>query len=96
VRSRICRCTSVGWPEDQARVALFPASDRSAFVTGHNVAADGGTKAGGGGMWYPCNPVLVGTKGGLRTNVDARVLDADDRPIPGALRGREHDGRGVR
>lgn len=25
----------------------------------------------------------LGTKGGLRTDVDARVLDADDRPIPG-------------
>ncbi len=25
----------------------------------------------------------LGTKGGLRTDIDARVLDADDRPIPG-------------
>ena len=25
----------------------------------------------------------LGTKGGLRTDVDGRVLDADDRPIPG-------------
>ena len=25
----------------------------------------------------------LGTKGGLRTDVDARVLDAEDRPIPG-------------
>ena len=38
----------VGWPEDQARVALFLASDQSAFVTGHNIPVDGGTKAGGG------------------------------------------------
>jgi NAD(P)-dependent dehydrogenase (short-subunit alcohol dehydrogenase family) len=40
----------VGWPEDQARVALFLASDLSAYVTGHNVPVDGGTLAGGG--WY--------------------------------------------
>ena len=33
----------LGWPEDQARVALFLASDLSAFVTGHNVPVDGGT-----------------------------------------------------
>lgn len=40
----------LGWPEDQARVALFLASDLSAFVTGHNIPVDGGTLAGGG--WY--------------------------------------------
>lgn len=40
----------VGWPEDQARVALFLASDLSAFVTGHNIPVDGGTLAGGG--WF--------------------------------------------
>ena len=40
----------LGWPEDQARVALFLASDMSSFVTGHNVPVDGGTRAGGG--WY--------------------------------------------
>jgi 3-oxoacyl-[acyl-carrier protein] reductase len=40
----------LGWPEDQARVALFLASDMSAFVTGHNIPVDGGTRAGGG--WY--------------------------------------------
>jgi NAD(P)-dependent dehydrogenase (short-subunit alcohol dehydrogenase family) len=40
----------LGWPEDQARVALFLASDLSGFVTGHNVPVDGGTKAGGG--WF--------------------------------------------
>jgi NAD(P)-dependent dehydrogenase (short-subunit alcohol dehydrogenase family) len=42
-----------GWPEDQARVALFLASDMSAFVTGHNVPVDGGTKAGGGWFYSP-------------------------------------------
>ena len=40
----------LGWPEDQARVALFLASDMSCFVTGHNVPVDGGTRAGGG--WF--------------------------------------------
>jgi NAD(P)-dependent dehydrogenase (short-subunit alcohol dehydrogenase family) len=43
----------VGWPEDQARVALFLASDQSAFVTGHNIPADGGTKAAGGWLFSP-------------------------------------------
>jgi len=43
----------LGWPEDQARVALFLASDMSSFVTGHNVPTDGGTKAGGGWFWSP-------------------------------------------
>lgn len=43
----------VGWPEDQARVALFLASDLSSFVTGHNVPVDGGTRAGGGWFWSP-------------------------------------------
>jgi NAD(P)-dependent dehydrogenase (short-subunit alcohol dehydrogenase family) len=41
----------LGWPEDQARVALFLASDMSSFVTGHNIPVDGGTKAGGGWFW---------------------------------------------
>ena len=40
----------VRWPEDQARVALFLASDLSAFVTGHNIPVDGGSHAGGG--WF--------------------------------------------
>jgi NAD(P)-dependent dehydrogenase (short-subunit alcohol dehydrogenase family) len=40
----------LGWPEDQARVVLFLASNLSSFVTGHNVPVDGGTKAAGG--WY--------------------------------------------
>jgi NAD(P)-dependent dehydrogenase (short-subunit alcohol dehydrogenase family) len=43
----------LGWPEDQARVALFLASDMSSFVTGHNVPTDGGTQAGGGWFWSP-------------------------------------------
>jgi NAD(P)-dependent dehydrogenase (short-subunit alcohol dehydrogenase family) len=40
----------VGWPEDQARVALFLASDLAGYVTGHNIPVDGGTRAAGG--WY--------------------------------------------
>lgn len=43
----------LGWPEDQARVALFLASDLSAYVTGHNIPVDGGTKAGGGWFFAP-------------------------------------------
>ena len=43
----------LGWPEDQARVALFLASDMSAYVTGHNVPVDGGSRAGGGWFYSP-------------------------------------------
>ncbi len=43
----------LGWPEDQARVALFLASDLSSFVTGQNIAVDGGTRAGGGWFYSP-------------------------------------------
>jgi NAD(P)-dependent dehydrogenase (short-subunit alcohol dehydrogenase family) len=43
----------LGWPEDQARVALFLASDLSSYVTGHNIPVDGGTKAGGGWFYSP-------------------------------------------
>ena len=43
----------LGWPEDQARVALFLASDLSAYVTGHNIPVDGGTRAGGGWFYSP-------------------------------------------
>jgi 3-oxoacyl-[acyl-carrier protein] reductase len=43
----------VGWPEEQARAALFLASDMSSFVTGHNIPVDGGTLAGGGWFYSP-------------------------------------------
>ena len=43
----------VGSPEDQARVALFLASDLSSFITGHNIPVDGGTLAGGGWFFSP-------------------------------------------
>jgi NAD(P)-dependent dehydrogenase (short-subunit alcohol dehydrogenase family) len=43
----------LGWPDDQARVALFLASDLSSFVTGQNIAVDGGTMAGGGWFYSP-------------------------------------------
>jgi NAD(P)-dependent dehydrogenase (short-subunit alcohol dehydrogenase family) len=43
----------LGWPEDQARVALFLASDLSAYVTGHNIPVDGGTRAGGRWFYSP-------------------------------------------
>ena len=39
-----------GTPDDQAGVALFLASDLSAFVTGTTIHADGGSYAAGG--WY--------------------------------------------
>jgi NAD(P)-dependent dehydrogenase (short-subunit alcohol dehydrogenase family) len=55
----------VGWPEDQARVALFLASDLSAFVTGHNIPVDGGTKAGGGWFWSPTERRFVNRPKGL-------------------------------
>ena len=43
----------LGQPEDQARVALFLASDLSSFLTGHNIPVDGGTLAGGGWFFSP-------------------------------------------
>ena len=49
----------MGWPEDQARVALFLASDMSGFVTGHNIPVDGGTKAGGGWFYAPSEGKFV-------------------------------------
>jgi NAD(P)-dependent dehydrogenase (short-subunit alcohol dehydrogenase family) len=55
----------LGWPEDQARVALFLASDLSAFVTGHNIPTDGGTKAGGGWFFSPNERRFVNRPRGL-------------------------------
>lgn len=49
----------LGRPEDQARMALVLASDLSAFVTGHNVPVDGGTRAGGGWFWSPAQRRFV-------------------------------------
>ncbi len=43
----------MGWPDDQARVALFLASDLSASMTGANLPVDGGTLAGGGWFYSP-------------------------------------------
>lgn len=43
----------VGWPEDNARVALFLASDLSSFVTGHNIPVDGGSLAQSGWFYSP-------------------------------------------
>jgi len=43
----------LGWPEEQARVALFLASDMSSYVTGHNIPVDGGSRAGGGWFYSP-------------------------------------------
>ena len=55
----------LGWPEDQARVALFLASDLSSFVTGHNIPVDGGTKAGGGWYYSPTERRFVNRSKGL-------------------------------
>ncbi len=55
----------MGWPEDQARVALFLASDMSAFVTGHNIPTDGGTKAGAGWFFSPRERSFVNRPTGL-------------------------------
>jgi len=43
----------LGWPEEQARTALFLASDLSSYITGHNIPVDGGTKAGAGWFYSP-------------------------------------------
>ncbi len=55
----------IGRPEDQARVALFLASDLSAFVTGHNIPVDGGTRAGGGWFYSPAARRFVNRPAGL-------------------------------
>jgi len=55
----------LGWPEDQARVALFLTSDLSAFVSGHNIPVDGGTRAGGGWFWSPSERRFVNRPKGL-------------------------------
>lgn len=54
-----------GWPDDQARAALFLASDMSSFVTGHNLPVDGGTLAGGGWFWSPTERRYVNRPRGL-------------------------------
>ncbi len=55
----------LGWPEDQARVVLFLASDLSSFVTGTNIPVDGGTKAGGGWFYSPAAGRFVNRPTGL-------------------------------
>lgn len=55
----------LGWPEDQARVVLFLASDLSSFVTGHNIPVDGGTRAGGGWFFSPTAGRFVNRPKGL-------------------------------
>jgi NAD(P)-dependent dehydrogenase (short-subunit alcohol dehydrogenase family) len=55
----------LGWPDDQARAALFLASDMSAFVTGHNIPVDGGSKAGGGWFFSPTERRFVNRPRGL-------------------------------
>jgi len=55
----------LGWPEDQARVALFLASDLSGFITGHNIPVDGGTRAGGGWFYSPAARRFVNRPTGL-------------------------------
>lgn len=43
----------VGWPEETARTILYLASDLGSFVTGQNVAVDGGSLAQSGWTWSP-------------------------------------------
>lgn len=51
---------ALGQPEDIARVALFLASDDSAFITGETIVVDGGTLAQGPNLWgrTPDSPLL--------------------------------------
>jgi NAD(P)-dependent dehydrogenase (short-subunit alcohol dehydrogenase family) len=49
----------LGWPVDVARVALFLASDLSAYVTGHNIPVDGGSLAGGRWFFSPAEGRFV-------------------------------------
>jgi NAD(P)-dependent dehydrogenase (short-subunit alcohol dehydrogenase family) len=55
----------LGWPEEQARTALFLASDLSSYITGHNIPVDGGTKAGGGWFFSPRDGRFVNRPTGL-------------------------------
>ena len=55
----------VGRPEDQARIALFLASDLSSFVSGQNVAGDGGSLAGSGWFYSPTKHRFVNRPTGL-------------------------------
>ena len=55
----------LGWPQDQARVALFLASDLSSYVSGHNIPVDGGSKAGGGWFYSPAESRFVNRPKGL-------------------------------
>ena len=70
----------LGWPEDQARVALFLASDMSAYVTGHNIPVDGGTKTGGGWFWSPVGRRTRVTSTARRSALRPRSPVALDRP----------------
>ena len=55
----------LGWPVDQARVALFLASPLSSYITGANLPVDGGTRAAGGWFFSPRERRFVNRPGGL-------------------------------